>query len=387
MNRRSFLGACTAGGFSIVHGAEAKLDVSAFDKARVMRNAQKHLGGKPSTVTSAKSARSTGGVHDFFSEGDYWWPDPKNPNGPYIRRDGESNPDNFDAHRSALMRLSVQMPALAAAYKLSKDKRYADSAAAHVRAWFVEPATRMNPSLQYAQAIHGITPGRGTGVIDTIHLIEVARSIPLLAQAGSLSPKDHDATLKWFAEYIQWMTTSENGMEERDAKQNHAVCWLAQVGAFATLTENSEVLKFVASRFKNVIVPKQIEPDGSLPLELARTKPYGYCLFNLEALTTVCQIISEKTENLWTFQTADGRGVRKAIEFMYPFMLNKKTWKKEPDVMYFNEWPRRQESLLFGGLAYQKPEYLELWKKLPADSDVEEVIRNFFIRQPVLWVS
>jgi hypothetical protein len=382
MKRRTFLSLCAA---ASVKGAP--FDVAAFDGARVLRNAQKYLSDKPVTVTAAKSPRSAGGIHDFFSEGDYWWPDPKNPDGPYIRRDGMTNPDNFDRHRTFLMKLSVQAPALTAAWKLSKEKRYADHAAAHIRAWFVDPATRMNPDLQYAQAIHGVSTGRGTGVIDTIHLVEVARSIPLLAESKALTASEYDTVQKWFADYLNWMMTSKNGKEEGAAKNNHGTCWLMQVAAFAQLNDNAQVLKFCAERFKSAIVPDQIETDGSLPLEMARTKPYGYCLFDLEALTTLCQIVAEKTENLWNFTTKDGRGVGKAIEYMYPFILDKKTWKKPPDVMYFDQWPMRQEALLFGGLVYGRADYIELWKKLPADSDVEEVIRNYFIRQPVLWVG
>ena len=120
---------------------------------------------------------------------------------------------------------------------------------------------------------------------------------------------------------------------------------------------------------------------------MRRTKPYGYCLFNLEALTTLCQTVSETGDNLWSFSTPDGRGVRKAIEYMFPYIKDKKSWPKPPDVMYFEYWPMRQEALLFGGLAYRRPDYIDLWKKLPADSDVDEVIRNYFIRQPVLWVG
>jgi len=349
-------------------------------------NAKKYLADQPVTVTSALSKRSTGGPHDFFSEGDYWWPDPKNPDGPYVQRDGMTNPDNFVEHRKFLMKLSVQAPALTAAWKLTKDRRYSDHAAAHIRAWFVDEPTRMNPNLRYAQAIHGRSTGRGTGVIDTIHLVEVARAVPLLAESGSLTPAQYDATKKWFEEYVQWMTTSKNGTDERDTKNNHATCWLMQVAAFAKLTGNRDLLAWSAERYKTVIVPGQIQPDGSLPLEMARTKPYGYCLFNLEALATLCQIVSETGDNLWNFATPDGRGIRKAIEFMYPYIADKKSWPKPPDVMYFEYWPMRQEALLFGGLAYQRSDYLDLWRKLPADSDVDEVIRNYFIRQPVLWV-
>lgn len=385
MNRRHFLTACAAG--SLAAQAEpGSFNVADFDRSRVLRNAAKYLSDKPETVTAAQSRRSAGGLHDFFSEGDYWWPDPKNPDGPYIQRDGMTNPDNFVAHRRFLMKLSVQVPALTAYWKLNpsqykKARAHANKAADHIRAWFVDDATSMNPNLQYAQAIHGKTTGRGTGVIDTIHLVEVAQAIPFLAEAGALSPKDFDAAKKWFSDYTHWMTTSKNGIEERDAKNNHGTCWLMQVAAFAKLTGNQDLLADCAVRYKTIIVPKQVEPDGSLPLEMARTKPYGYCLFNLEALATLTQIL-----NLWNFATPDGRGVAKAIEYMYPYLRDKKLWPKTPDVMYYEYWPMRREALLFGGLAYRRSDYIELWKKLPADSDVDEVIRNYFIRQPVLWV-
>jgi hypothetical protein len=379
MKRRHFLSTCAAA--AIVRGAESKFDVAAFDRARVLRDAAKYLADKPVTVTAAQSKRSAGGVHDFFSEGDYWWPDPKNPDGPYIQRDGMTNPDNFVEHRKFLMKLSVQAPALTAAWKLTHDRRYSTHAAAHIRAWFVDEATRMNPNLQYAQAIHGRTTGRGTGVIDTIHLVEVARAIPLLAEAGSLAPKDYDSAKKWFEEYAVWMTTSKNGTDERDTKNNHATCWLMQVAAFAHLTGNHELMADCANRYKTIIVPGQIQTDGSQLQEMARTKPYGYCLFNLEALATLCRIL-----NLWDFATPDGRGIAKAVEYMFPYIRDKKIWPKPPDVMYFEYWPMRQEALLFGGLAYQRADYIDLWKKLPADSEVDEVIRNYFIRQPVLWV-
>src|SRR5213075_2107082 len=148
--------------------------------------------------TASSSPRSAGGPHDFFSEADYWWPDPKDPNGPYIQRDGMSNPANFVEHRRALMRLSVQVPALVAAWKLTRDKRYAQHAALHLRAWFIDQRTRMNPNLQYAQAIHGRVTGRGTGIIDTIHLVEVVRALERLDDTPVWQREDGLATRRWF---------------------------------------------------------------------------------------------------------------------------------------------------------------------------------------------
>ena len=362
-------------------------DVADFDRARVLKAANQYLSEKPITITASHSPRSTGGLHDFFSEGDYWWPDPQNPDGPYIQRDGMTNPDNFVEHRRALMRLSVQVPALVAAWRLTRDARYAQHAALHLRAWFIDPSTRMNPHLQFAQAIHGRFTGRGTGIIDTIHLVEVARAIEVMVGSGAMTVREHEAIKAWFTAYLRWMTTNQNGIDERDAKNNHGTCWVMQVAAFAHLTGDQKLLDYCRDRFKTVLLPNQLAADGSFPQELRRTKPYGYSLFNLEAMAAVCQILSTAQDNLWTFQLSDGRNMARAMEYMTPFIREKKTWPLKPDVMYDKEWPMRQTSLLFAGLALSRADYLELWKKLPADSNVEEVIRNFFIRQPVLWVS
>jgi hypothetical protein len=364
-----------------------RLKVATFDRSRILTAANKYLNEQPITITASRSPRSSGGLHDFFSEGDYWWPDPNNPSGPYIQRDGMSNPDNFVDHRRYLMRLSIQVPALTAAWKITKDTRYARKAATHLRAWFINEATRMNPSLEFAQAIHGRFTGRGTGIIDTIHLVEVAKAIQVLEASGALSEAELKQIKKWFSDYVVWMTTSKNGTDERDARNNHGTCWVMQVSAFADLIGDKTLLEYCRDRFKTVLVPNQIAVDGSFPEEKRRTKPYGYSLFNLDAMTTVCQILSTPNDNLWKFETRDGRGVARAVAYLYPYIKDKKSWPLKPDVMYDAEWPMRHISLLFAGRALNHRDYLELWQKLPADSNVEEVIRNFFIRQPVLWAD
>ena len=362
-------------------------DVVAFERARVLRAANQYLTEAPITITAARSPRSAGGSHDFYSEGDYWWPDPADPTAPYIQRDGLSNPDNFTAHRQYLMRLSLQVPALVAAWKITREERYARAAARHLRAWFVDERTRMNPHLKFAQAIKGRVTGRGIGIIDTIHLVEVARAVEVLRGSRALPAADFKAVRQWFADYLDWMTTHPYGIDEREAKNNHGTCWVMQVAAFARLTGNAELLAYCRDRFRTVLVPNQMAADGSFPQELRRTKPYGYSLFNLDAMAAICQLLSTREENLWTFALADGRGMRRAVEYMWPYMRSRKSWPLPPDVMYDEHWPMRHSSLLFAGVAYGRPEYLEVWRTLPADSAVEEVVRNFFIRQPVLWLA
>jgi hypothetical protein len=367
--------------------APPTIDLPALERPPVLEQANAYLNEKPVTVTASASPRSAGGRHDFFSEADYWWPDPADLKGPYIQRDGMTNPDNFVAHRRAMVRLSLQVPALAAAYRLTNDDRYARHAVRHLRAWFVDPATRMNPHLLYSQAIQGRVTGRGIGIIDTVHLVEVARAMPTLEMSGALAGHARSTVRAWFSDYLTWMTTHKYGIDERDARNNHGTCWVMQVAEFARYVGRTDLTAFCRERFKTVLVPNQIAADGSFPEELRRTKPYGYSLFNLDALTTVCQILSTPADNLWMFELPDGRSVRKAVTFLFPFIADKTIWPHKPDVMYHDEWPMRHPLLLFAGIAYDEPRYLDLWKTLPADSRVEEVIRNFFVRQPLLWVA
>jgi hypothetical protein len=385
MNRRHFLTMSAALVFARAVRAQA-LDLTAIERPRVLRLANEYLAEQPITVTAASSPRSAGGRHDYFSEGDYWWPDAASPDGPYIQRDGMSNPDNFNAHRLALIRLSLHVPALAAAWQLTRDRKYAAHAVRHLRAWFLDRDTRMNPHLLYAQAIKGRVTGRGIGIIDTLHLVEVARAISALETAPVWPQAERDGVRGWFADYLTWMTTHEYGIAEREAKNNHGTCWVLQVAEFARYAGKKDLTEFCRNRFKTVLVPNQVATDGSFPEELRRTKPYGYSLFNLDAMTGVCQVLSTRADNLWTWSLPDGRGVRKAIEFMAPFIADKSKWPRKPDVMYFDQWPVRHHSLLFGGVALDRPEWIALWRKLEPDPTVDEVIRNFFIRQPVLWL-
>lgn len=372
--------------FAFAAGKPPIPDVAAIDRHRILKAANRYLHERPITLTAYSSPRSAGGKHDYFSEGDYWWPDPKDPDGPYIQRDGMSNPDNFNQHRLALIRLSLQVPALAAAWKITADKRYAQHAAEHLRAWFLDPATLMNPNLQYAQAIHGRTTGRGIGIIDTLHLVEVVRAIQAMENSGALSTAEWDGVHRWFTDYLKWMTTSKNGQDERNAKNNHGTSWVAQAAEFARFTGYREITEFCRDRFKTVLVPNQIAPDGSFPQELRRTKPYGYCIFNLDVMAMVCQILSTPEDNLFRFDVPDGRGYAKAIAFMFPFLKDKNSWPYRHDVEYWNDWPVRQPSLLFASIALDHPEYIRLWRRLNPDPTVPEIIRNFPVRQPVLWV-
>lgn len=361
-------------------------EVEKVDRAWVLAAARKYLQQEPRTITSVRASRSAGGLHDYYSEGDYWWPNPKDPNGPYIRRDGLSNPANFVAHRDLLIRLSIQMPALTAAWLLTGGREFADHAAAHLRAWFVDPATRMNPNLEYAQAIHGRDTGRSIGIIDTVHLVEVAQAALVLERGKAIDPDVGRGTKRWFAGYLNWLTTSSRGLEERAAKNNHGSCWVLQAAEFAIYTGNEVVRGSCREQFRNALVPDQIAPDGRLPLELARTKPYSYSLFDLDILGMNAQVLSTADDNLWQYRLPNGSGLQAAFQFMVPYIRNKPSWPFRHDVEYYNDLPVRQPSLLFAGLAYDQPGYLLLWERLNPEPTIPEIIRNHPVRQPLLWM-
>ncbi|MFL5808860.1 MAG: alginate lyase family protein [Flavisolibacter sp.] len=352
-----------------------------------MNEAEWAMQQEPVTVTSQTSSRSAGGKHDFFSEGDYWWPDPKNPDSPYIQRDGMTNPENFVAHRLAMIRLSKIIGALASAYKITGDEKYVEQALKHCKAWFVNEETKMNPNLLFAQAIKGRFTGRGIGIIDTIQLMEVVQGLLVMAKAKNINQTDLSSIRNWFNQYIQWLTSHKYGKDEMNAENNHGTCWVMQVSAFARFTNNNKVLEFCRNRYKTVLLPDQMATDGSFPRELKRTKPYGYSIFNLDAMATICQVVSTKEDNLWTYETADGKSIKKGIEFLYPFVADKNKWTYQKDVMYWDEWPVAQPFLVFGAEAYRNKEWFHTWKRLDHDPKVQEVIRNLPIRHPLIWME
>jgi hypothetical protein len=359
--------------------------VAQTDRGRILRAAKEYLPIEPVTITAFHSAKSPGGPHDFFSQADYFWPNPKDPNGPYINRDGQSNPENFNDHRKVMIDLSVRMPALTAAWLLTKDRRYASRAGDHLLAWFVTPETRMNPNLEYSQGVHGVSTGRNYGIIDTLHLVEVARAASFLGPEA-LSTVDLQRVKDWFREYLSWMENSEKGKKERTTLNNHATCWALQASEFARLIGDEGTREEIRQWFIGQLLPDQLGKDGSFPKELARTKPYSYSIFNFDVMAGLAQSLKGSGKDLTTFALSDGRGLCKAAEFLYPYLDDKGKWPYAKDVEHFNALPVRSPGLLFAGLACNRAEYIALWKRLNSDPTDKEIIRNYPIRQPLLWV-
>jgi len=356
-------------------------------KANTIKMAENQLKIRPQTVTSASCVRSAGGKHDYYSEGTYWWPNPKDPNGKYIQKDGQRNPDNFDAHNEMLKKLSWIVGTQTSAYLLTDNKKYVETASRHLKAWFADTTTLMNPHLLYSQAIKGICTGRGIGIIDATPFIEVALSVKQLEHSPYFSTKLNAEIKEWFSQFLNWLDTHPYGIAEKNWKNNHGTWWHTQAAAYALLTNNQTMLDSIRIRYKTILLPKQMALDGSYPEELARTKPYSYMQFNLDGMSTLVALISDKNNDLWNYKTADGRSIGKAVEFMYPYIEDKNKWTYKQDISEWDEQPRSSAFLFLAAHAYNNLSYLEMWKSLVNKKLGNESLRNLPIKNPLLWMN
>lgn len=365
--------------------------VARIDRDRILRLANRALQLKPPAITDHIATNSAGGLHDFFSQADYEWPNSNTTNGlPYVNRDGESNPDVFSFHRMAMRDMKDAVAALAAAYALTGDNKYVKKSSEFIKVFFLDEKTRMNPNLNFAQAVLGHSAGEPYGVIDTLHLAELAVAIPFLEKSPAFPPEVDAGLKKWFADYSEWITTSTNGVKEMNNANNHSIACYLQLASFAKFTGDEKLLESCRERFKNVLLPRQMTNDGSFPRELARTKPYGYSIFQAENVAALCVLLSTTNEDIWKFTLPDGRTPKNAVDFIYPYLADKNKWLADgrpKDVMHWDDWPMRQPCLIFAYAEFGDEKYFDLWRKLDPDPTDLEIRRNVAITQPLLWIA
>jgi hypothetical protein len=377
-------------------------DVAAIDHDRILAAADQALGQQPETVTSLPCARSPGTKHDYYSEvesaaaGDAAAKEATTP---------------FTAQRDALFALGQQASALAAAYLLTGEERYAGHAVLHLRAWFVDAETRMTPRLDYGAVEMGGASGAASsasakkaggtfaGILETLPLVEIAQAIPFLAVSEALTDADRSELQGWFAAYLKWLTDPQDSGPRlaalaRDRKDHHGSSWLLQVSAYTLLTapetgapkDEDRSMTELRQRFKRVTLRAQISPDGRFLHELGSETPYRDSLFNLDMIAAICQLLSTRFDSVWDYQLEDGPGMRGAIAYHFPLIEDRAKWPYRADNVHFQELPGRRVSLLLAARAYQRPEYAALWVKLRPDQGSLDVQRTIPVQQPLLWV-
>jgi hypothetical protein len=337
------------------------------------RDADNALKAGPFSVTRKGRVPPGGDKHDYLSLAPYWWPDPKSKDGlPYIRRDGETNPDSKrDTDAPAIAAMSGAVETLAIAYYFTGEGRYAERASLLIRAWFLDPATKMNPNLRYAQAVPGHNDGRGAGLIESRQFIKVVDAAGLLGGSRAWTAGDERALASWFREFVDWMQRSPNGKDEAQAKNNHGSWYAAQLACFALFIGDRELARKTAEAAR-ARIEWQIEPDGKQPQELQRTRALGYSAFNLVALMTLAEAGRQAGVDLYGYQTKDGRGIRRALDYLAPYADATREWPHQQ----INETESARRDLAYllrrASIAFREVKYEELLEKHLADESAQQ---------------
>lgn len=285
----------------------------------------------PVSVVDKDIVPPSGDKHDYMSVGPYWWPDPDTPDGlPYIRRDGEVNPDRHQYDNAKLAPMCERVEALALAAYVFQSEMYAQHATKLLRVWFLNAETKMNPHLEFGQGIPGRCDGRGIGIIDTAGTFtRLVDALGVLAESDAWTAED-DAGLKaWMRDYLTWLLESEKGQDEANTTNNHAVYFDMQAMALALYTEQTDVAKHIAEAVPQRRIQTQIEPDGEQPHELARTRSRSYSLMNTRGFVQLALLARHVDVDLWAYESDEGRSIPKAVAWFIPYIRNEKEWSWE----------------------------------------------------------
>lgn len=294
---------------------------------RLFADAQDAMHDKPGSVMDKNRVPPSGDKHDFMSQAPYFWRDTNSPNGRYIRRDGERNPESGqDSDARRLGKMCSDTHALALAFYFTGNESFAVHATELLRVWFLNPATRMNPNLNYGQGIPDEVEGRPMGIIGTRGFVGLVDAIRLLRNSKSWTEADQKGMVAWMTDYLHWLQTSRIGTGEGNATNNHGTFYDTQVAAIAVFVGNNSLAREILANARQKRIARQIEPDGKMPRELQRTKSFSYSVFNLRAMTDLACIGQNLGVDLWHFETPDGRSIRKALDFMAPYMNRDNKW-------------------------------------------------------------
>ncbi|MEK6477949.1 alginate lyase family protein [Catalinimonas sp. 4WD22] len=283
---------------------------------------------EPVSVMDKGVVSSSGDKHDYMSQGPYWWPDPDKPAGlPYIRRDGEKNPEIEQiSDKKGLHDLIRAVDILGLAYFYSEEEKYAKKAAELLNTWFLDPSTRMNPNLNFGQAIPGRTEGRGIGIIETRDFGYLLDAITLLEPSDALTQEQYSGLENWVKDYLDWLINSQHGKDEAVHGNNHTTWYFVQTMSMAIFTGQNTLARELQERGLELILDHQIEADGSQPEELARTRTWDYSSMNLMAIYYYA-ILSEKLgKPVWDYKD---QLIREALNYLLPYLSDDVAWEYE----------------------------------------------------------
>jgi hypothetical protein len=294
---------------------------------QLIKDADKALKFGPVSVMEKKNDPPSGDKHDYMSLAPYFWPDPSKPDGlPYIRKDGQTNPEVKDyKDKDYLPKLCEYVYTLGLAYYFSEDKVYADHAANLLRVWFLNEATRMNPNLNFGQAIKGVNGGRGAGLIDTRHFVKLIDGIGLLQGSSAWKDADQQGMRQWFASFLQWMQTSKIGRDEMNAPNNHGAWYDAQRLSIAMFVDSTELARRIISNAQ-ARLDKQMDDNGRFPLEMERTIALHYNVFAMEAFFNISKVAAKLGIDLWNYTTPSGKSLKKGFDGLHPYFAGTKEW-------------------------------------------------------------
>jgi len=280
------------------------------------------------SVTTNDRLPPSGNKHDYYSTGPYWWPNPDTADGlPYINIDGKFNPErDIVSDRDPLLGMIHDVQAMALAYATSGDRRFSDWGSKLLRIWFLDEETLMRPNLNHAQAIPGRNDGRGRGIIDTHSFVELVDAMLILQNSSSMSPEESSSLNEWFREYTEWLLHSKNGLNEQAAVNNHGTAYDMQVAALLWFTGQEQRLKEYLEQVSLPRLAAQIEPDGSQPHELARTRTWSYCTENLEHFFKLALIARKVDLDLFNYRAKSGSGLKRALDYLLPYVCDPEGW-------------------------------------------------------------
>jgi len=291
--------------------------------------AQKIISQPALSVMNKEAVPPSGDKHDYISISLYLWPNPETKNGlPYIKRDGEPNPnlsrshpdaDNFWLTRSRIKNLSI-------AYKISGDESFAIKASQLLRTWFIDPETRMNPNMKFAQGHPGKSNGDPWGIIELAECVELFDAIKLLETSKNFSAQDKMELRSWFGEMLEWLRTSELGQEEGSAPNNHGTWFDAELASMALFVGRIDIAKAILEQVGPKRISTQIAPDGSQIEELKRTRSLHYSIYNLRAFFLLARLGEKVGVDIWNYQSEDHRSLSKALQFVIPAATSKASW-------------------------------------------------------------